>query len=437
METPDSQNTWSAKERVLILNTPASKGEITNFLSANPLPNVDKIFFCDDVYYKDLNHLYDECFRIVTEENVSIVISASDSSALVHSALVKTFPSLRGPSFESVFIGCHKYYSRNIAVPEQSNLKFSGFIANDHCNDQIENVLSLPAIIKPCLGTFSMGVHLIRNKNELKKMNQKIHNMPQLVKATSGFTTLVERFLDLKTYPLALEPRMTIVEEYVPPDSLTKVVSVDGFLSNGKIVPWCITDNIYWKHRPAVFKGLSVPTTLEEETQKKIWHVYTWLAETMGKHGFNDQFLDMECFVIGEEQKIKVMEINPRMFRMMAPVFHAVLDDGNVYKASLQLAKGVQPPKPVLKQNIHGIKFYITTLGEGKASEFLDFEKARQYPNVEFVTTKDTIVVQSGEAGVNLAFVTIVAKNYEQCELEMQKIKQVLVKRPEYSPWFE
>ncbi len=63
--------------------------------------------------------------------------------------------------------------------------------------------------------------------------------------------------------------------------------------------------------------------------------------------------------------------------------------------------------------------------------DFLDVEEANQYPTCEVYYAGDYPVVQSGDAGFNMGFVTIMEHSYETCMKELDAIMKDIC-----SPWF-
>ena len=135
-----------------------------------------------------------------------------------------------------------------------------------------------------------------------------------------------------------------IVEEYV--DASWKRVSCDGFVYDGKMKPWCITDNVYAPDNPEKFDFLLVPTVaLSQQEQQACWAALETIVACLHQNfGFDNQFVCVEFFVKNGEAR--VMEINPRISANQCPCFPRVLENGDAVEAMVRLQLGDCPPLP-------------------------------------------------------------------------------------------
>ena len=79
---------------------------------------------------RELLEQYHECCQLLhSKQFVAVLANGGDLSALVQAPLAETFPWVKGPSVESVFLCWNKHYSRKIEHrPEYSlqNTEFRG-----------------------------------------------------------------------------------------------------------------------------------------------------------------------------------------------------------------------------------------------------------------------------------------------------------------------
>ena len=98
-------------------------------------------------------------------------------------------------------------------------------------------------------------------------------------------------------------------------------LSVDGYICNkNQIDILAIWDSIYFTNNPTKFHYLIYPSKhlkYEHIIRKKYVEV---IKELHLKTGCNNQFLNIEFFIING--KIKVMEINPRIGTNYLPIYH-------------------------------------------------------------------------------------------------------------------
>lgn len=423
--------THSSVKRLLILAEPVAASEIKDYLQTHPLPPSLTAVYCETSSYDNLLTLYNECCQLIRNGEIDTVISTEDLSALVHAALVETFPHIRGPSFESAFLSSHKLYCRDLIATKESNLNYAAYHIND--DNAIDN-LKYPIIVKPCLGFLAVGIFIAKNPEDLKNNSADMANVIEN-SLLSPVSDLVQKFLSLERYPLALN-ELSIAEEYLEDRRVNRILTVDSYVFNGEITKWAISENTYWPHKPVCYKSMYTPAEIDIKVQDEIWQTQVDLYHNMKKYGFNNQFLNMEFFVIGDNQKIKLMEINARAPRMMVPLFVHTMDNGYIYNAAASIAQGIRPQQHYQKPNVCAALYCITTFGTGKARDFMDFEEMANYPLTEIMAKADDDVTPQGDGGVILGYVTIVDDSYNSCLKKMEELKHRFVKQTQFSPWF-
>jgi hypothetical protein len=149
-----------------------------------------------------------------------------------------------------------------------------------------------------------------------------------------------------------------------------KVVSIDGFVCRGKITHFCISDNVYKTDEPEIFDSLVTPT--QQLTAQEIaacWTKYDTVAADFIRRGLNNQFLDVEAFVlrvpsIGTSEVtvvVKTMEINCRTYCNQLPVFSRLFGgkggNGCMLSASVDMLLGKIPPidQPFSNTAVHAV----------------------------------------------------------------------------------
>merc|ERR1712063_78462 len=119
-----------------------------------------------------------------------------------------------------------------------------------------------------------------------------------------------------------------------------KAVSIDGFVSQGSVHHYCISDNVYRGDVPEEFDCLVTPT--QRLTQREIdacWERYDNVAREFVQRGLDNQFLDLEVFVVSNGDgpdsnasgtvEIKTIEVNCRTFANQLPIFSNLYGNSN------------------------------------------------------------------------------------------------------------
>jgi len=149
----------------------------------------------------------------------------------------------------------------------------------------------------------------------IQEVIRKIPNSSETPEKISDFIDLHEK-LDNEI--------VGMVEEYVPPNEC-RVLTIDGFVKNGKIHHYSINENIYSKQDATVFVGLIAPAReLEENEVQKMWEFYDKTVNDLVDYGLNNQFVNVEVFYLTKDKRIEVMEINNRTYTNMMPGYQVV-----------------------------------------------------------------------------------------------------------------
>ena len=140
---------------------------------------------------------------------------------------------------------------------------------------------------------------------------------------------------------------MGLVEQYVSSERGRRVVSVDGFVHQGELHRYAMSENIYHEDEPEKFDSLVTPAQgLDADVVGKLWTLWETVIGDLVKRGLNNQFADVECFVL-PDGSVEVMEVNCRTFSNQLPifsrVFHGNQTNGCMFSAALDLMAGRSP----------------------------------------------------------------------------------------------
>ena len=125
-----------------------------------------------------------------------------------------------------------------------------------------------------------------------------------------------------------------------------KVVSIDGFVCNGKVTHYCISDNVYKAAAPEEFDSLVTPSQrLSAAEIAACWAKYDTVTADLIRRGLDNQFLDVEAFVLDVEGRATVttMEVNCRTFCNQLPVFSRLFGNACMLSTAVDLLLGKPP----------------------------------------------------------------------------------------------
>lgn len=307
------------------------------------------IFEIDDRSADDFDiehHVSNLCTKMQSQGGpVPAVLSATDSMMLVH-AMAKDalranpdprFAAMKGASLCATVLCDHKFLTRAL-VPGCGSIKCAIVRSTDALVPAVEG---LPAesdlILKPVAAIGSVNVHKVKAGQPSPFHGLQAEAAGAVHKATFMH---VERFG--AKVPGASEC-IGLLEEYIA--TSVRKVSVDGAFVQGTAIPWCISDNVYYKDKPEVFEALEVPSSrTSPEEQDRIWEVFSEVCHGLHRLSdgdFNCQFVCVEMFVF-DSTRVEVMEVNIRISANQLPTFHKVLDGGCPWAAQV-LMQGPNP----------------------------------------------------------------------------------------------
>lgn len=119
--------------------------------------------------------------------------------------------------------------------------------------------LNFPAFMKPSLGS---GSCLVKKINDGCQLMQHILECDKYLRCMlAPVEGLDEKFLHPVLSKIAVK-RALIVEELVTGHS--HVCNVDGFIFNGEMTRWVISENVYWSHQPRCFRAIYLPAQISQ-----------------------------------------------------------------------------------------------------------------------------------------------------------------------------
>jgi len=347
------------------------------------------------------------------KHGIENVLYTHDVGSLIAGALHEE-SGVIAPSVESMFLCLHKFYSRK---KEISPIKSSWIDLKKSENFEI----TFPCYLKPALLAGSFYQYKIENENDLK--NALKYAKSSIPKVSKMFYDFFSKYIDQAKYPLS-NKNMMLVEEIV----IGSQHCVEGFVDNeDKIYIWAVSDQNYFPKHPLVIDHFTAPTHLNSEKQKKVIDL---AVETVKRHGIKNGFWNVEIWI--QKDQCFVTEINGRSAATWHKLYEGVFGK-SLYLAMSDLACGKKVKIFDQKQKVGG-QFILTTFGEGKAYEFLDYREAIKLSNIKVFFPEDYEILQVKRKGFPLARIDLFGNNYEEICVEANQIRKKLIKKPEISP---
>lgn len=432
-----STDTSRAVERVNVLVLMSSESVLKSIKTLPKKFSERYNFVTEETTFPTHQELLEFGKKIIKEKNISIVLSqCSDSRSLLKAALTQDNSFLLGPSFESVFLCVHKYYTHlmiDLDPVPYSCLDLSALDLDHECTKALENI-TLPAFVKPCTGYGSKGISVIQSRDDLKHVVKTWESKGISTAIRRGQKYINSFFtnnLDTQKYPLATLST-ALVQKYM--DMANAVcVNADGYVYDGEIFHWSMSDNIYSVSKPQCLLATTYPSNVHKHMQSKVWKLFDAVIIKLIGFGFNNSFVNVEVFVL-QSGDVKLLEINPRVGGSLLALSKAI-DERNVFLAELQLAEGVNPGCPEVDSSQHSLLGYVRTYGSGKSAELFDFDHAKSSSEFILDTCPEQDVDGSSTAGEHLARVCCSGRSREEVmDRYWSACHQVLIK-PELSVW--
>ena len=426
----------------------------------------------------DLHKVFEDCCRIIEQNNISVVVSTRDVADLVHAKLVERFPSLRGPKLLPCLLACNKYYTRKLLDPDSDRFRFCEFleIKCDNVNEKFNAhdrasgtgsdhkkalwtggntryspahspafqekdfmsaekgqhlralatefvnrwKINLPIYCKPAIGSGSCYAKLVENVEDALELLQK---GPKYLKR---YTYIGNFFNDsdiVKEYQLE-KSNGYLLEHFVNPCDVLTELTLDGFVFDGKIYHWCLTDCFKWSGKPSSICFWSTPSILSQKLQQELWDKYDQIVSRLISYGFDNQFVMIEFFVMKDET-IKLIEVNTRMGSIYYLLYQECYSGDDLISAAIKIARGVKPTLPE-RTGKFGAVCLLKTYEIGKtAGDILDFGLCCKEEDIVLFVEEGKIIEDCGEGGFHLGVAYVFGNNLD----ELKKANLALYRR--------
>jgi hypothetical protein len=260
------------------------------------------------------------------------VVGIDDFPASLMGALVAEILGCASPSFESLFLCQHKYYSRlrqRDAVPEATPRFHVLDLSRDVTPSDLP--MALPVFVKPVKSYLSILARPIETFADLSRAVEeaglRLAPIAQMFDGLVGASRLDQRFRSVSGLAL-------VVEELLSGHQVT----LDGYAFGGRVVPLGVVDSFFFPGSLS-FERFEYPSRLPAGVQERMGRIAERCIRAVG---LDRTFFNIEFFYREEDETIWVIEINGRMSSQFAPLYRMV-DGIDTYAMQLEMALGRDP----------------------------------------------------------------------------------------------
>lgn len=260
------------------------------------------------------------------------VMSSSDYPGATVAGALATRLGLPGCPPATVIRCSHKYYSRlaqREAVPEAT----AAFELLDPREPGAgDPALAFPCFVKPVKGAFSILSERIESPEELRAFLARRAVADFVGEYMGVFNRLVAGLTDFE-----VNGSWFLAEELLHGTQVT----VEGWVRDGEVGILGFVDSILHPGRPC-FARFDYPSALRPEILETMADVARRVAVHLG---LSDTLFNIEMIYEAATDRVRIVEINPRMCGQFADLYEKV-DGVNGYQLALALATGDPLPEP-------------------------------------------------------------------------------------------
>jgi hypothetical protein len=266
------------------------------------------------------------------EGRVDAVVGYWDFPVSSMVPILSTRFGLPGPSLESVVKCEHKYWSRVEQRKVTDAHPCFGLI--DLGEPRPPPGLSFPMWVKPVKSYSSELAFKVDGPAELERAAAEIR--AGLGRVGEAFDFLLS-MLELPPEIAAIGGQACLAEEAISGTQAT----AEGYCADSKPHVYGVIDSVCYPDSPS-FLRYRYPSTLPAEVQERIAVISTKVIRQVG---LNSSTFNIEYFWDPDQNKLRILEINPRLSQSHAPLFEFV-DGAPNHLCMVQLALGEEPDLP-------------------------------------------------------------------------------------------
>lgn len=246
---------------------------------------------------------------------------------------------LPGPSLEAVLKCEHKYWSRleqRRVMPEC----VPPFQAVDPFDDAAPDKLEIdcPFWIKPIKAHSSHLGFRIDSPEQLRE------TLPRIRRGIGRFGKPFDevcRYADVPDEAAAVTGHHCIAEEII---SAGHQCTLEGYMQKGEVrlTGSGMIDSVRHEEHRSVLLRYEYPSRLPEPVQQRM---YEYASRFMRHIGFDDGPFNIEFYYEEEDERIWVLEVNPRLSRSHAAIY-GLVDGASHFQVMVDTALGIEPRMP-------------------------------------------------------------------------------------------
>jgi ATP-grasp domain len=278
----------------------------------------------------DARRFIDRVVAKYRDRKLAGIISSEEQFGAMIAAVIAERLGLPAADPRAIMLAQHKYYARVLQreIAPEATPRFTVFPYTVQRPKQI--AFEFPFFVKPVKATFSI---LARRTESFAQLRELLTFRPLerfiLEKLIQPFNDLGADYMGFE-----IDAHHMIAEEVL----VGSQVTVEGIVCDGEVMLLGIVDAVMYPGTIA-FERFEYPSSLPDGVQARM-HA---LAERLIRgFGFDHGVFNIEMFYDAANDRIRILEVNPRVAYQFADLYEKV-DGCNTYDAVLALATGERP----------------------------------------------------------------------------------------------
>jgi len=356
------------------------------------------------------------------------VVGIDDFPACMLAALVAEAFDFPFPSFESLFLCQHKYFSRlrqQEVAPEATPRFHVVDISRPLAPSDIP--LPFPVFVKPIKSYLSILARRLETFHDLARARAEA---PLRLGPVTGMFDALVGVSTLDGWYRAVPASALLLEELLAGHQIT----LDGYAYGDQVVLLGVVDSVFFPGTLS-FARFEYPSRLPPLVQERMAHI----TERVIRHlGLDRTFFNIEFFYRQEDDSIWIIEVNGRMASQFAPLYR-MLHGIDMYAMQLDLALGKDPGgrgiwSPGRKPDGVSASFVLRRFEDGHVTRVPSPENLRSFDE-RFPGAFVEILVREGERlsdelqddeSYRYALVDLCADDWEELQRKFDEAKRLL-----------
>jgi biotin carboxylase len=279
----------------------------------------------------DIEHWVGRLARQAAARGWTAVASHHEQFGALAAALLAERMGWPGTTVNAVLACQHKLHARQVLqqVAPEAHVPFA--LLNAEYGEAVPAGLSYPAFVKPVKAAFSVLAREVRSHDELQRHTRfgawELWVIRRLVEP-------FERLSRQRLGPDAPSAHRMMLEQPVH----AAQYNLDGYVFEGQLHPIGVVDAVMYPGTQA-FMRHQLPTRLPQAVQDRAADV---ARRFLAAVGFTHGLFNMEFFYDEAQDRLSVIEFNPRMASQYSDLYLRVLGI-DLHAIGLALAHGVDP----------------------------------------------------------------------------------------------